>query len=97
MVLDSLLQIHKRFPPISVLSQIGVVHVLSHVLKIHFNIIFLTTPESSNSSSSLTFHYHNSIYISHLPIRATCPTHLRIIYLVTRITFGEDRRASDLC
>ena len=70
----------------------------SHFLKIHLNIIFSSTPESSSGLFPLGFPI-KIMYTSLLsPVHAKFPAHL-IIDLLTRILFGEDYRKliSSLC
>jgi hypothetical protein len=58
---------------------------ISHFSKIHFNIIFPSTHGSSKWS-----HFTKTLYECFLSsIRATCSVHLSILYLITRIIFGE--------
>jgi hypothetical protein len=87
-------------PPMSVLSQLEPVQTpTSHFLKVHLNIILPSMPVSSKWSLSLRFPYQNHIYTFLCPLRATCPTHLIPLYLITRIIFGERYRSlsSALC
>ena len=55
-------RIHKSPPPVPTLSQLEPVHTpTSHFLKIHFIIIFLSTPGSPKWSLSLKFPHHNPV------------------------------------
>jgi len=69
---------------------------LSHLLKIYFSII-LPSPVFQVGLSGLPTKTFYATVLS--PIRATCPAHLILLYLVARIKFGEDYRSlrSSLC
>ena len=77
MITEVIYGIHKRPTSVHILSQIKPIHAPPpHVLKIHFNITFLSTPMSSKWSFSLKSPYQNRVYTSPVPIRATCPAHI---------------------
>ena len=68
---------HKRPPPVSILGQSNPVHIpTSHLLEIHPNIIYPSTPRSPQWSFSLRFPHQDPIHPLSSPIRATCPAHL---------------------
>ena len=93
-------QIHKCPPPVPILSQLDPVHTTtSHFLKIHVSIMLPSNSGSSKWSISLKFPHQNAAQTSPFPIRATRPTHLIILYLITRTILGEEYRAlsSPLC
>ena len=67
-------RIHKCPPHFPILRQLFPVHVpKSHLLNIHLNIIFLSTPESSKLSLSLRFPHQTPVYAS--PLHHTCHIH----------------------
>jgi len=85
-------RIHNSTSRVSILSQINPVHAApSRFLQVHFNII-PSIHRSSKLSPSLRSFQQNRVCISpvyhtcHMP----CPSHL--LYLVTRIIFGEECR-----
>jgi len=76
------------FTLVRILSQMNPVHTLPLSFNIHSTIV-PSTPRSSDWSLSYKIFNKNSVYISHLPIRATCPAHLIRLDLITLIIFVE--------
>ena len=68
---------HKRPQAVPILGQPNPVHIpISHLIKIHLNIIHLSTPRSPQWSLSLQFPHQDHIHPLSSPIRATYPAHL---------------------
>jgi len=92
--------IHKRLPPVPILSQLDPVHIAkSHFLKIHLNIIFPSMPRPSTWSLSFRFPRRNPVYASLLPHTRYMPDHLILLTFITRTVLGEVYRSlsSSLC
>ena len=62
-------------------------------LNIHLNTILLHTPGSSKWSLSLRFPHRHPVYTSHVPLRATFPAHLILLYFIARTMLGEEYRS----
>ena len=76
------------------LSQSRPVHTsLSHFLKIHCNIIFHSSPRSSKWFLSLMFSHKPCMHLSSPPMHVTCPAHLILLNLITRMIFGGECRS----
>ena len=83
-------RIHKRPPTVCNLGQPNPVHIPTfHLLDIHTNIIYPSTPRSLQLSPSLRFLHQNPIHPLSSPISATCPAHLIILDFITRTILGE--------
>jgi hypothetical protein len=95
------LLLHSQVPaPVPILSQLNPGHnPITHCLKIHLYIILPSTPGYPKWSSFLRFPHQNPVYVSCLPICATCPAHLILLEFITRTILGEQYRSlsSPLC
>jgi hypothetical protein len=61
--------VHESRPPVRILSQIYHIDSLEHYFpNIHFNIILLSAPRSSEWSLSFRLSNHNILRIFHCPI-----------------------------
>jgi len=83
-------RIHKCQKIVPIPSQLDLVHARRiYFLKIHLNIIFPSTLESSKWSLSITKTLYTPLLSS---IRVTCSTHLIILDFITQTIFGEQYR-----
>jgi hypothetical protein len=85
---------------VPILSQISSVHTLTPCfLGIHFNIILLFAPRSSEWSLTFTLSNQNVVRIYHSLMRATYLAHLTVLDLIFLIIFCEEYnlRSSSLC
>jgi hypothetical protein len=93
-------RIRKCPPPIPILNHHDpVITPTSHLLKIHLNVIFPSTPASLQCSLSHRFPHQSPVCASPFPIRATCLTDHIFIFAITRTILGENYRtlSSSLC
>jgi len=91
-------RIHNSLPPVPILNQINPVHAPSHFLKMHFNIIYPSTPGSSKWSPCFRFPLQNLACTSPLPNTCYIPCSSHSSRFDHRI-FGEQYRSlsSSLC
>jgi hypothetical protein len=72
---------HNNPPIVSILSQINPVHTFPSYSEDH--IILPLVPASPTRSPSSTFPHHSPVSTSLFPVRATLPTHLFLLNLMT--------------
>jgi hypothetical protein len=84
-------RIHKYPSPFPIFSQLNPVHTLTSLfLKTHFNIIFPSTLGFLQWSPYLRFPHQNLYTAFPYPMRPTSPTHLILLYFITRTILGEE-------
>jgi hypothetical protein len=59
-------------------------------LKNHFNVLFQSTPRSSEASLYFKFRYENHEFSLPNPMSATCAVNLALLYFISRKIFGEE-------
>jgi len=75
---------HKHPPSVPILGQPNPVHIpTSHLLEIHPNIIYLSTPRSPQWFLFFRFPDQDPIHPLSSPIRATCPSHFTLLDFIT--------------
>ena len=85
---------HRHPPPVPILGQPNPVHIPTfHLLEIHPNIIYPSTPRSPQWSLSLRFPHQDPIHPLSSPTHATCPAHLILLDFFTRTILGEEYRS----
>ena len=85
---------HKCQPPVPILSQFEPVHThTSHLLNSHLNILLPSTPGSSKWFLPLRFHHQNLVHASPLPTCPMFPTHLILLYFITRRKVREEYKS----
>ena len=83
-------RIHKRPPPLPILSQIYPVRAPIPIFKVQFNIYPSIYAYVFQVVSFLQISPPKILYMLLIsPIRATCPVTLTLLDLITQIMFGE--------
>jgi hypothetical protein len=75
-------RVHKIRPPVRILSQINIIHVLSYdFFNIHVNILIPSTPRSSKFTLSLRFPHQNPSCTSPFPVQCHMPLPPRSVFI----------------